>query len=178
MPLSLAFEDRHVVAHPLSGELDIRGFFAVIGGQGGDTAAERVKKNLWLTVVNELSKASNPFALSEDEVKAALKQAFVVVNGLLDVPDKSSCNINAVLIIQGKIYCANIGNCRSVLYTQDKAVPLSRDHVPTDTEEKKRVEAAGGSIEGLKSTRFLGGDGQRYPVFFLSAESSIWSIVA
>lgn len=38
------------------------------------------------------------------------------------------------------------GDCRAVLSQQGKALVLTRDHRPTDPEEKKRIIAAGGYV--------------------------------
>lgn len=38
-----------------------------------------------------------------------------------------------------KIYCANVGDSRSVLYSDNKAIPLSEDHKPDNTGELNRI---------------------------------------
>jgi protein phosphatase 2C family protein 2/3 len=53
---------------------------------------------------------------------------------------------NIVLITQTHIYCANLGDARSVMSVNKKAVALSVDHKPNDEEEKARIVRAGGRV--------------------------------
>jgi serine/threonine protein phosphatase PrpC len=45
------------------------------------------------------------------------------------------------------IYCANAGDSRSVLFSNDKVFPLSEDHKPDNTDELKRINAANHFVE-------------------------------
>ena len=45
-----------------------------------------------------------------------------------------------------KIYCGNIGDTRTTLFSKDKITRLSYDHRISDKEEKKRVILRGGKI--------------------------------
>lgn len=46
-----------------------------------------------------------------------------------------------------EIFCANAGDSRSVLSVGGKAIELSKDHKPDDTEESKRIYNAGSFVE-------------------------------
>ena len=66
----------------------------------------------------------------------------------------------AMLFDSKKIFCANVGDSRAVLYslvkkTNFKIIPLSEDHKPGLPNEKKRVESVGGRVEPI-----LGPQGQ------------------
>lgn len=52
-----------------------------------------------------------------------------------------------VYIKDNNIYCANAGDSRGVISKEGIAEPLSQDHKPSNTEEKDRIEAAGGSVK-------------------------------
>ena len=60
--------------------------------------------------------------------------------------EKSGTTACAVLIDHSDIYVANCGDTRAILSRAGQAIELSRDHKPTDPEEKARVEAAGGRV--------------------------------
>uniref|UniRef100_M1DUB7 Protein phosphatase 2C 51 n=2 Tax=Solanum tuberosum TaxID=4113 RepID=M1DUB7_SOLTU len=64
----------------------------------------------------------------------------------------------AVVVIVGKeeIVVANCGDCRAILCSRGVAIPLSNDHKPDRSDEKKRVEAAGGKILNLNGYRVQG----------------------
>jgi serine/threonine protein phosphatase PrpC len=66
----------------------------------------------------------------------------------------SGSTVVAVLFDSKKIYCANAGDSRAVLYTQGKkgglkVTPLSDDHKPGLPKERKRVEQAGGRVQPI-----------------------------
>lgn len=58
----------------------------------------------------------------------------------------AGCTANFIVVRQNKIYVANIGDSRSVLSEEGKAVPLSDDHKPNKQNEKDRIEKAGGFV--------------------------------
>ncbi|XP_065000370.1 probable protein phosphatase 2C 52 isoform X3 [Musa acuminata AAA Group] len=59
--------------------------------------------------------------------------------------DDGSTASTAVLI--GKhLYVANVGDSRAVISKTGKAIPLSNDHKPNRSDERKRIEDAGGVV--------------------------------
>lgn len=81
-----------------------------------------------------------------------------------DEVGKDSGTTAIVAVIHGnKLYVANVGDSRCVLFRSGKAIPLSTDHKPEDTEEFKRIENAGAKVTdegrvngGLNLSRALG----------------------
>lgn len=53
--------------------------------------------------------------------------------------DESGCTANIVLITKEYIYCANIGDSRSVGIKNGRAVIMSFDHKPTHALERSRI---------------------------------------
>ena len=60
--------------------------------------------------------------------------------------DTSGCTANTVMITPTHIVCANAGDSRCVLSTLSGVKAMSVDHKPTDELEKKRIQAAGGTV--------------------------------
>jgi protein phosphatase 1L len=120
-------------------------FFAVYDGHGGALASAFLAEDLHKRI------ASDSAMLTESPGKA-LEQAFrtsenellrrSTLEGWYD--GSTAC---AALLADGKMYVANVGDSRAVLGRKNgTSVPLSKDHKPSDEEEKKRVEALGGRI--------------------------------
>lgn len=66
----------------------------------------------------------------------------------------SGSTVCALLFDSNYIFCSNVGDSRAVLYSQVKKTnfkitPLSEDHKPSLTNERKRIEAAGGRVEPI-----------------------------
>ncbi|KQK17818.1 hypothetical protein BRADI_1g36920v3 [Brachypodium distachyon] len=52
----------------------------------------------------------------------------------------------AALVIGRSLLVANAGDCRAVLCCRGKAIEMSRDHKPSCSREKMRIEASGGYV--------------------------------
>ncbi len=86
----------------------------------------------------------------------ALIQAFDDIDASLRIeqendnssqPDTSGCTSNTAMITPHSIVCANAGDSRCVLGTNKVAKGLSEDHKPYDENERRRIEAAGGTVQ-------------------------------
>ena len=129
--------------------------FAVFDGHGGAEVAKFCSKSFG----NELKKTTE---YKEGRYEAALKRAFLLMDEILVSPegqkqikqlaDKDSnesnagCTANVILIRDKKIYIANAGDSRSLLYKGGKVTRLSEDHKPDNEIEKQRISNAGGFI--------------------------------
>ena len=74
--------------------------------------------------------------------KQALIDTFLALDR--DLKDKDfamDCGATScvVFVTKDHIICANAGDSRAVLSKSKKAVPLSEDHKPSNTEEKMRI---------------------------------------
>lgn len=101
--------------------------------------------------------ASIPEVLAEDpgflsnNLSLALKRSFHTANdNFLRIADRmkyqdGSTGISVVLR-NGKLVVANVGDCRAVLLCGGKAVQLSKDQKPTAADEQKRIASLGGQV--------------------------------
>lgn len=62
------------------------------------------------------------------------------------ISNTSGACANVVLITKSKIYCANLGDCRSAIWKGGKTVELSVDQTLNSETEIKRIKAAKGII--------------------------------
>lgn len=146
-------------AHISNGELDPEtALFAVFDGHGGAEVAKFCSKNFG----NELKKSAE---YKEGKYEAALKRTFLLMDEILVTPEgqkqlksfvdkepsggnesNAGCTANVILIKDKKIYIANSGDSRSLLYKNGKVTRLSEDHKPDNEIEKQRISNAGGFI--------------------------------
>ena len=58
----------------------------------------------------------------------------------------AGCTANVILIKNNTLYCANAGDTRCCISNNGKLVKLSKDHKPTDHNERERIMNAGGAV--------------------------------
>lgn len=143
-------------AHITNGEFDTdSALFAVFDGHGGAEVAKFCAKHFG----NELKKCQE---YKDGKYEIALKKTFLLIDEILVSPDgqkqlknfvdkesnesNAGCTANVVLIKDKKIYIANAGDSRSLLYKNGKVTRLSEDHKPDNEIEKQRISNAGGFI--------------------------------
>lgn len=63
------------------------------------------------------------------------------------IANSVGCTATVALMTPTEIYVSNAGDSRAVLSQNHKANELSLDHKPDNTDEKARIEAAGGFVE-------------------------------
>ncbi|CAG2117743.1 unnamed protein product [Medioppia subpectinata] len=147
--------------------------WAVLDGHNGAEVALFASKRLPKLLLDNKN-------YKEGKYEIALQEAFMAFDDLLLTPDSiqklitirksysklpiinanapaiaSGCTASVVLIKDNIIYCANLGDSRSILCRNGKAFPLSVDNKPEDDEEKARIERAGGHV--TESGRVNGG---------------------
>ena len=119
-------------------------FFGLYDGHGGSTACDFLRDNLHKYIINDKYFPSNPQKAIANGFIYAEKMFFKNYTGL---DASGSCAI-VVIIIENRVYIANVGDSRAILSAKNgtKFYPLSRDHRPGDEKEYKRILDAGGKI--------------------------------
>ncbi|XP_044001196.1 probable protein phosphatase 2C T23F11.1 [Aphidius gifuensis] len=120
-------------------------FFAVYDGHGGATTSQHAGKHLheYITKTDEYK---------EGKIIEAMQQGFLQLDKAMQSDSamktiRSGTTVIACLIKDNILYCANAGDSRAVACVCGEVVPLSRDHKPSLTEERTRIEAAGGWVQ-------------------------------
>ncbi|KAK4384867.1 putative protein phosphatase 2C 76 [Sesamum angolense] len=112
-------------------------------GHGGSRAAEFLKEHLFENLMKHSEFITN--------AKLAISQTYQQTDAdFLDSEkhtfrDDGSTASTAVLV-GNHLYVANVGDSRTIISKAGKAIPLSEDHKPNRSDERKRIENAGGVV--------------------------------
>lgn len=117
--------------------------FGIFDGHGGSRAAEYLKENLFKNLMNHPEFLTNTkVAISETYQQT---DSDFLESGKDTFRDDGSTASTAVLV-GNHLYVANVGDSRTVISKLGKAIPLSEDHKPNRSDERKRIENAGGVV--------------------------------
>ncbi|KAL6581453.1 hypothetical protein OROMI_007376 [Orobanche minor] len=117
--------------------------FGIFDGHGGARAAEFLKEHLFENllkhpefIANTKLAISETYQQTDRDFLESEKETF---------RDDGSTASTAVLI-GNHLYVANVGDSRTIISMAGKAIPLSDDHKPNRSDERKRIESAGGVV--------------------------------
>ncbi|XP_078157247.1 putative protein phosphatase 2C 45 [Carex rostrata] len=121
----------------------IVGLFGVFDGHGGARVAEYVKEHL----ISNLIRHPNFISDTKKAIADAYKQTdqdFLAADNSQN-RDAGSTASTAVLV-GNRLVVANVGDSRVVICRGGDAIAVSRDHKPDQTDERQRIEEAGGFV--------------------------------
>ncbi|CAA7408669.1 unnamed protein product [Spirodela intermedia] len=117
--------------------------FGVFDGHGGAYAAEYLKEHLFENLVKHPQFITDTkLAISETYQKTDSNFLDSERNTLRD--DGSTAS--TAVLVGNHLYVANVGDSRAVISKAGKAIALSDDHKPNRSDERKRIEDAGGVV--------------------------------
>lgn len=117
--------------------------FGVFDGHGGAHAAEYLKEHLFENLIKHPQLiADTKLAIIETYQKTDSDFLESEMNTLRD--DGSTAS--AAVFVGNRLYVANVGDSRAVISKAGQAIPLSDDHKPNRSDERKRIEDAGGVV--------------------------------
>ncbi|XP_040864937.1 probable protein phosphatase 2C 59 isoform X1 [Glycine max] len=122
---------------------EIVGLFGVFDGHGGARAAEYVKQNLFSNLI------SHPKFISD--TKSAIADAYNHTDSEF-LKSENNQNRDAgstastAILVGDRLLVANVGDSRAVICRGGNAIAVSRDHKPDQTDERRRIEDAGGFV--------------------------------
>eukprot|EP00520_Triparma_pacifica_P004096 CAMPEP_0118653266 /NCGR_PEP_ID=MMETSP0785-20121206/11744_1 /TAXON_ID=91992 /ORGANISM="Bolidomonas pacifica, Strain CCMP 1866" /LENGTH=280 /DNA_ID=CAMNT_0006545807 /DNA_START=76 /DNA_END=918 /DNA_ORIENTATION=+ len=147
-------EDAHSIEMNFAGK--DQHFMMVCDGHAGDRAAKEIAKLMPQHIKDNYNfdtDVSYPSKLRRKEYAEALFDSFLEVDkkllkldGFNNMSEKSGTTVNAVIISEKEIVCANAGDTRCVVSSEKKAKDLSQDHKPNRLDEVSRIEKAGGHV--------------------------------
>ncbi|AJV04029.1 Ptc1p [Saccharomyces cerevisiae YJM1401] len=151
-------EDVHTYVKNFASRLDW-GYFAVFDGHAGIQASKWCGKHLH-TIIEQ-----NILADETRDVRDVLNDSFLAIDEEIntklvgnsgctaavcvlrwELPDSVSDDSMDLAQHQRKLYTANVGDSRIVLFRNGSSIRLTYDHKASDTLEMQRVEQAGGLI--------------------------------
>ncbi|RCV22756.1 hypothetical protein SETIT_4G245500v2 [Setaria italica] len=119
------------------------GLFGVFDGHGGARAAEFVKQNLFTNLIK------HPKFFSD--TKSAIAETYTHTDSELLKADTShhrdaGSTASTAILVGDRLVVANVGDSRAVICRGGDAIAVSRDHKPDQTDERQRIEEAGGFV--------------------------------
>ncbi|CAL0327163.1 unnamed protein product [Lupinus luteus] len=122
---------------------EIVGLFGVFDGHGGVRAAEYVKQNLFSNLI------SHPKFISD--TKSAISDAYNHTDSEFLKSEHShnrdaGSTASTAILVGDRLLVANVGDSRAVICRGGNAIAVSRDHKPDQTDERQRIEDAGGFV--------------------------------
>ncbi|XP_062223604.1 probable protein phosphatase 2C member 13, mitochondrial [Phragmites australis] len=117
--------------------------FGVFDGHGGSRAAEYLREHLFENLMKHPKFLTDTkLAISETYQKTDTDFLESESNAFRD--DGSTAS--TAVLVGDHLYVANVGDSRAVISKAGKAMALSEDHKPNRTDERKRIENAGGIV--------------------------------
>ncbi|XP_031259138.1 probable protein phosphatase 2C 11 isoform X1 [Pistacia vera] len=118
-------------------------FFGVFDGHGGARTAEYLKNNLFKNL------SSHPDFIKD--TKAAIVEVFRqtdvdYLNEEKGQQKDAGSTASTAMLLGDRLLVANVGDSRVVASRAGSALPLSIDHKPDRSDERQRIEEAGGFI--------------------------------
>ncbi|KAL8095770.1 putative protein phosphatase 2C 76 isoform X1 [Apium graveolens] len=117
--------------------------FGIFDGHGGSRAAEFLKNHLF----NSLLKHPDFFT----NTRLAISQTYQQIDkdfleSVKDTFRDDGSTASTAVLVGNHLYVANVGDSRTVISKSGQAIPLSEDHKPNRSDERKRIEDAGGVV--------------------------------
>ncbi|KAK8597410.1 hypothetical protein V6N13_094822 [Hibiscus sabdariffa] len=122
---------------------EIVGLFGVFDGHGGARAAEYVKHNLFSNLIRHPKFISDTKSAIADAYNHTDSEFLKSENN--QNRDAGSTASTAVLV-GDRLLVANVGDSRAVICRGGSAFAVSRDHKPDQSDERQRIEDAGGFV--------------------------------
>jgi serine/threonine protein phosphatase PrpC len=151
------------------------GLFVVLDGHNGRVAVDYVADRLPALILSSVEFESGNMErailgglkATETELINRLRGDAVDSPSALKISDvdpdfpvlTSGVVVCVVLIRNGYVYVANVGDCRAILCRDSRALQLTVDHTVQDSKERGRVKdliSTEGHVRGLMVTRSLG----------------------
>ncbi|KAM7463701.1 hypothetical protein LguiA_031822 [Lonicera macranthoides] len=117
--------------------------FGIFDGHGGSRAAEFLKEHLFENLMKHPKFVTDTkLAISETYQQTDMK----FLESEKDTFRDDGSTASTAVLVGNHLYVANVGDSRTVVSKAGRAIPLSDDHKPNRSDERKRIENAGGVV--------------------------------
>ncbi|KAL7003581.1 protein-serine,threonine phosphatase [Sarracenia purpurea var. burkii] len=117
--------------------------FGIFDGHGGSHAAEFLKEHLFENLMKHPQFLTNTkLAISETYQQTDMD----FLESEKDTYRDDGSTASTAVLVGNHLYVANVGDSRTVISKAGRAIPLSDDHKPNRSDERKRIESAGGVV--------------------------------
>jgi protein phosphatase 1L len=134
--------------------------FGIFDGHGGPEASRFIRDHLQEELSGAL-REFNPNGLTEAGTWRALKMTFVRLHrnfkdALPHVANTQGSTATVSMILDNKLWTANVGDSRTVLDNAGTPIQLSEDAKPSDPRYKRNIEKRGGEVAVNRINGVLG----------------------
>ena len=141
-------EDEHIIENFLS--IENHTLVGIMDGHAGDGASNLTSIQL-IEFIEETDSWKEYIKTGNvDLISAAFVQAYIAMDQELRVSDfteGSGCTCVCAIITPTHIVCANVGDSRCVIASNNQTISMTEDHKPSLPEERNRIEAANGFVQ-------------------------------
>ncbi|XP_039032102.1 probable protein phosphatase 2C 76 isoform X2 [Hibiscus syriacus] len=117
--------------------------FGIFDGHGGSHAAEYLKQHLFENLMKHPKFMSDTkLAISETYPQTDVD----FLDSQRDIYRDDGSTASTAVLVGNHLYVANVGDSRTIISKAGEAIPLSDDHKPNRSDERKRIENAGGVV--------------------------------
>ncbi|CAN0901860.1 Probable protein phosphatase 2C 76 [Linum grandiflorum] len=117
--------------------------FGIFDGHGGSRASEYLKQHLF----DNLLKHPQFMTDTKSAISATYQQTDAdFLDSEKDTYRDDGSTASTAVLVGDHIFVANVGDSRTVVSKAGKAIALSEDHKPNRSDERKRIESAGGVV--------------------------------
>ncbi|KAL5993269.1 hypothetical protein ACLOJK_014193 [Asimina triloba] len=135
-------EDGYRVITSIHGDSK-QAFFGVFDGHGGREAVDYVAENLGKNIITAMEETER----GESQVEEAIRRGYLLTDkGFISKDVGSGVCVATVMVKDGELHAANLGDCRVVLSRNGTAEALTSDHRVEREDEQLRIERTGGFV--------------------------------
>ncbi|KAJ6239154.1 phosphatase 2c [Anaeramoeba flamelloides] len=115
-------------------------FYGLFDGHGGREASEHVANNLPGRIKEKI--------MNGEKIETAIRDAFIEIHQEMVSWSLYTGTTAVIIIIMGNfVWVVNLGDSKAVLCRNGNTIPITKSQKPSDPEEKKRIEEAGGTVK-------------------------------
>ncbi|XP_020245006.1 probable protein phosphatase 2C 74 [Asparagus officinalis] len=141
-------EDGYGVISDINGDSK-QAFFGVFDGHGGRAAVDFVSENLGENIIRAIDRLEE----GEDKLEMAMRSGYLTTDReFLSQGVNSGACAATVLLKDGELHIANVGDCKVVMSRNKEAKTLTVSHNPGTENERNRIESLGGYVSCRNGT--------------------------